>query len=128
MAATEDDGRPAGEEVRPQPAQVPGPGELDRDGFAGIVVASAAEPGEVATVQDGVGNDEREGSARSQVLLGGAGDEQPGQVLVGGDLVAVSQTSSLGQLPEGGLHVGGHVPVGQPRWVADQDVYPVAWL
>ena len=81
-----------------------------------------AEPGEVVAVEHRVRHHEREDAASGEVLLGGAGDEQPGEILVGGDVAAMPEVAVLRHLPEADLHLGGHVPVGEPGWVADEDV------
>ena len=68
-----------------------------------------AEPGEVVAVEHRVRHHEREGAASGEVLLGGAGDEQPGQVLVSGDVAAMPQVTILRHLPEPDLHFSWHV-------------------
>ena len=99
-------------------AQIP----AGTEGDVGAVELAATKSSPVLAVNHGIGHDEREVSAGLEVALDGAGDEEAGEVLMGSSGFVVPEAAVSSQRFEPSLHGGGHVPVGQPRRVTDENV------
>ena len=113
----EDDAGRQRKERRLDQVQVPRPSQGSLHPVGGAAPGSGAEPGELAAGQHGQRHDEPERAAAGEIQLGAPGDEQPGQVLMGGDRRTGLEAALVAHRPEGGPHAGGHIAVGQPRRV-----------